>query len=68
MTIVFASSFMEAALATMIIPIAVYLSLIAWYVRASKRYRMPVRSMRKDSGPGAEAPVAIAADHPEPTP
>jgi hypothetical protein len=65
MTIVFAS-FMEAALATMIIPIAVFVCLIIWYVRASRSYRTPVHSTRKDSGPGAEQPVAIAADAPEP--
>jgi hypothetical protein len=65
-TFVFAS-YTEAALATMIIPIAVFLCVITWFVRASKSYRLPVRSTRKDTGPGAEAPVAIAADHPEPS-
>jgi len=41
MTLVIAS-FTEAALATMIMPIAVVVSLIVWFGRASRRYRVPV--------------------------
>jgi hypothetical protein len=65
MTLVIAS-FMEAALATMILPIGVFICLVVWFARASRRYRVPVGQV-----PGAvkhitTEPAQTPPDTPEP--
>jgi hypothetical protein len=61
-----ATHFMEAALATMILPIGVFIGLVIWLARASRRYRVPVGQV-----PGAikqitTEPVQTPPDTPEP--
>jgi hypothetical protein len=66
MTLLIASDFMEAALATMILPIGVFIALVIWFARSSRRYRVPVGQV-----PGAikqitTEPAQTPPDTPEP--
>jgi hypothetical protein len=67
MRLVIASDFMEAALATMIIPLGVFISLIVWLARSSRRFSSPVHSApaaTADTGTAVTPPSAAEASEP----
>lgn len=66
MTLLIASDFMEAALATMILPIAVFICLVIWFARGSRRYRVPVGQVRGATKQITTEPAQTPPDTPEP--
>jgi hypothetical protein len=59
-------SFMEAALATMILPIGVFICLAIWFGRSSRRYRVPVGQVPGATRKITTEPAQTPPETPEP--